>query len=67
MNEQIIAALSRYLGVPPPAIQPCVKVDPPSDFGTPIEIVKTFGVKPAYRAAITEMEITLYPIPTTAA
>ncbi|MEI7910842.1 MAG: DEAD/DEAH box helicase family protein [Verrucomicrobiota bacterium] len=37
-----------------------LKVDPLTGFGTPIEIVKLFGGKPAYLAAIREMEQALY-------
>lgn len=37
-----------------------LKVDPLTDFGTPIEIVKIFGGKPSYLAAIRELEAELY-------
>jgi type I restriction enzyme R subunit len=37
-----------------------LKVDPLSTFGTPIEIVKLFGGKPKYLAAIQELEEQLY-------
>jgi type I restriction enzyme R subunit len=37
-----------------------LKVDPLSGFGTPIEIVAFFGGKPAYLAAIAELESALY-------
>ena len=37
-----------------------LKVDPLSSFGTPIEIVKLFGGKPKYLAAIQELEEQLY-------
>jgi len=37
-----------------------LKVDPLTAFGTPIEIVNLFGGKPAYLAAIREMEVALY-------
>lgn len=37
-----------------------LKVDPFSDFGTPVEIVTLFGGKPAYLAAIAELETALY-------
>jgi type I restriction enzyme R subunit len=37
-----------------------LKVDPLSKFGTPIEIVTLFGGKPAYLAAIRELETALY-------
>ena len=37
-----------------------LKVDPLSGFGTPIEIIGVFGGKPAYLAAIRELESALY-------
>ncbi len=37
-----------------------LKVDPLTAFGTPIEIVNLFGGKPAYLAAIRELETALY-------
>jgi type I restriction enzyme R subunit len=37
-----------------------LKVDPLSGFGTPIEIINLFGGKPAYLAAIRELEEALY-------
>jgi len=37
-----------------------LKVDPLSAFGTPIEIVSLFGGKPAYLAAIRDLEAELY-------
>jgi type I restriction enzyme R subunit len=37
-----------------------LKVDPLSGLGTPLEIVKLFGGKPAYLAAIRELEEALY-------
>lgn len=37
-----------------------LKVDPLVTFGTPHEIVKIFGGKPAYLAAIRELELALY-------
>jgi type I restriction enzyme R subunit len=37
-----------------------LKVDPLTAFGTPVEIVKLFGGKPAYLAAIRELEVALY-------
>ncbi len=37
-----------------------LKVDPLSGFGTPVEIVKLFGGKPAYLAAVAELESALY-------
>lgn len=37
-----------------------LKVDPLTDFGTPLEIVGAFGGKPAYLAAIRELEEALY-------
>ena len=37
-----------------------LKVDPLSGFGTPIEIINLFGGKPAYLAAIRELEVALY-------
>jgi len=37
-----------------------LKVDPLSAFGTPIEIINLFGGKPAYLAAIHELETALY-------
>jgi type I restriction enzyme R subunit len=37
-----------------------LKVDPLTAFGTPVEIVKLFGGKPAYLAAIHELETSLY-------
>ncbi len=37
-----------------------LKVDPLTTFGTPFEIVKLFGGKPAYLAAIAELESELY-------
>jgi len=37
-----------------------LKVDPLTELGTPIEIVKFFGGKPAYIAAIRELETALY-------
>ena len=37
-----------------------LKVDPLTTFGTPVEIVNLFGGKPAYLAAIRELETALY-------
>jgi type I restriction enzyme R subunit len=37
-----------------------LKVDPLSGLGTPLEIVSLFGGKPAYLAAIRELEAALY-------
>jgi type I restriction enzyme R subunit len=37
-----------------------LKVDPFSGIGTPVEILKIFGGKPAYIEAIREMENALY-------
>lgn len=37
-----------------------LKVEPLTGFGTPVEIVKFFGGKPAYLAAIRELEAALY-------
>lgn len=37
-----------------------LKVDPLSAFGTPVEIINLFGGKPAYLAAIHELETALY-------
>ena len=37
-----------------------LKVDPLTAFGTPIEIVNLFGGKPAYLAAVRELETALY-------
>ncbi len=37
-----------------------LKVEPLTAFGTPVEIVKLFGGKPAYLAAIQELETELY-------
>jgi len=37
-----------------------LKVDPLTGFGTPVEIVKLFGGKPGYLAAIRELETALY-------
>lgn len=37
-----------------------LKVDPLTSYGTPIEIVKLFGGKPGYLAAIRELETALY-------
>ena len=37
-----------------------LKVDPLTTFGTPVEIVKLFGGKANYLAAIRELEIALY-------
>ena len=37
-----------------------LKVDPLTAFGTPIEIIGIFGGKPAYLAAIRELESALY-------
>ena len=39
-----------------------LKVDPLSTFGTPIEIVSIFGGKPAYLAALRELETALYQL-----
>jgi type I restriction enzyme, R subunit len=38
-----------------------LKVDPLTGFGTPVEILKFFGGKPAYLTAIQELESALYP------
>jgi type I restriction enzyme R subunit len=38
-----------------------LKVDPLTTFGTPVEIVRLFGGKPNYLAAIRELEDALYP------
>ena len=37
-----------------------LKLDPLREFGTPVEIVKLFGGKPSYLAAIRELEAELY-------
>lgn len=37
-----------------------LKVDPLTGFGTPMEIVKLFGGKAGYLAAIRELELQLY-------
>ncbi|WP_050026551.1 DEAD/DEAH box helicase family protein [Verrucomicrobium sp. BvORR034] len=37
-----------------------LKVDPLRSFGTPVEIIKLFGGKPNYLAALTELESALY-------
>ena len=37
-----------------------LKVDPLTAFGTPVEIVGLFGGKPAYLAAVRELETALY-------
>ena len=37
-----------------------LKVDPITGFGTPVEILKLFGGKPGYVAAISELETALY-------
>ncbi|MGH7875899.1 MAG: type I restriction-modification enzyme R subunit C-terminal domain-containing protein, partial [Candidatus Binatia bacterium] len=37
-----------------------LKVDPLTTFGTPMEIIKAFGSKAKYLAAIRELEIALY-------
>ena len=37
-----------------------LKVDPLAKFGTPLEIVKLFGGKPGYLAALRELETALY-------
>ena len=37
-----------------------LKVDPLTGFGTPVEIVKLFGGKPGYLAALRELETALY-------
>jgi type I restriction enzyme R subunit len=37
-----------------------LKVDPVTKFGTPIEIIKLFGGKEHYLAAIQELETQLY-------
>jgi type I restriction enzyme R subunit len=37
-----------------------LKVDPLTAYGTPLEILKIFGGKPAYLAAIAELETALY-------
>jgi len=39
-----------------------LKVDPLSTFGTPMEIVSIFGGKPAYLAALRELETALYQL-----
>jgi type I restriction enzyme R subunit len=39
-----------------------LKVDPLTTFGTPIEIVSLFGGKPAYLAALRELETALYQL-----
>jgi len=38
-----------------------LKVDPLTTFGTPVEIIKAFGGKAKYLAAIKELEVALYP------
>ena len=37
-----------------------LKVDPLTTFGTPVEIIKLFGGKQSYLAAIRELETALY-------
>jgi type I restriction enzyme R subunit len=37
-----------------------LKVDPLTTFGTPVEIISLFGGKPAYLAAVRELETALY-------
>ena len=37
-----------------------LKVQPFTDFGTPVEIVRSFGGRPQYLAAIKAIEIEIY-------
>lgn len=56
------AILDKYADQGPEAIEAMeiLKVQPLTEIGTPLEIVKVFGGKPAYEKAIQELESELY-------
>ncbi len=56
------AILDKYADQGPEAIEAMeiLKVQPLSQMGTPLELVKAFGGKPAYEQAIHELETELY-------
>ena len=56
------ALLEKYAGSGIKSVESLeiLKVDPLTTFGTPVEIVKLFGGKPAYLAALRELERALY-------
>ena len=63
VREVLDALLQKYAdsGITSVESLEILKVDPLTDFGTPVEIVKLFGGKPSYLAAIRELEDALYP------
>ena len=56
------AILDKYADQGPEAIESLelLRVQPINQLGTPLEIVKAFGGKPAYEKAIQELEVELY-------
>ena len=63
------ALLDKYADQGVVAIEPMgvLKVQPFSEMGTPVELVEAFGGKPAYQAAVRELEAALYDTSTGAA
>jgi len=61
-RELLEALLEKYVadGISNVESMDILRVDPLSGFGTPLEIVKLFGDKPAYLKAIQELESELY-------
>jgi type I restriction enzyme R subunit len=61
-REVLNALLEKYAdtGIKSVETLEILKVDPLTGFGTPVEIVKLFGGKPGYLAALRELETALY-------
>lgn len=61
-REVLNALLDKYAdsGIGSLESMDILKVDPLRSFGTPLEIVKLFGGKPAYLTAVNELEFALY-------
>ena len=62
VREVLNALLEKYAdsGIGSLESMDILKVDPLRSFGTPLEIVKLFGGKPAYLTAVNELEFALY-------
>jgi len=61
-REVLSALLDKYadIGIASVESLDILKVDPLRAFGTPLEIVKLFGGKPAYLSAVRQLETALY-------
>jgi type I restriction enzyme R subunit len=61
-REVLAALLDKYadIGIASVESLDILKVDPLRGFGTPLEIVKLFGGKPAYLSAVRQLETALY-------